>query len=111
MSHILYLHNRSHTTDTILMTHLGVATPLSYLNAEQRIMPCLQITLECEDVDFDFNNIKSALIEYLDDYHAHFGGLPMDFSVSIDDDSDDIVFSYDHMVSFLTPEEFEHYIK
>lgn len=111
MSQILYLRNRSHTVDFILMTHLGVATPLSYLNADQRVMHCLNRTLECEDIDFDFNNIKSALIEYLDDYHANYGGLPMDFSVSIDDNSDDLVFDYDHMVSFLTQEEFLHYIK
>lgn len=110
MSHILCLKDRHHTTDLMLHSSLGVVTELEYLNAEQRVLPSLVMTLDTLDINFCQEEFKASLIEYLDDYNEHYGGLPMDFSYSVEGTDTELVFSYDHMVSFLTSDEFVGYV-
>lgn len=111
MSHILYLRDRHHATDFILHSKLGEFTELEYLNQDQAKLPCVMLTQDTLDIEFCVTSFKKSLIEYLDDYHENYGGLPMDFSYSTTGTDAELVFDYDHLVSFLTPDEFIGYVE
>lgn len=114
MSHILYLRNRSHTKRLVLKTKQGVVTEIAGYGREQADLPCVLATLDNENINFDFEKLKSDLIEYLDDHYSEYEALPMDFSYTIeqgvDGEETELVFEYEHFISFLSVEEFKKYL-
>lgn len=109
MSNILYLKNCDDSSQLIIHSENGVTTTLEYLKPEHYNLESVVLALDSYDISFDINIMKEEMIEYLDDYFHHFGGLPMDFLYSLEDSDCDLVFSYEHFTSFLTPEELKKY--